>query len=228
MAVGSAATATGFVVSMVVLVAGIVFGVRSLIRAVQMPAGPSARGILDERLARGSISLGEYRQRRVVLTEQSPSREGRRGPGAGVFVAVVLIVVGLTGSVAFAAAGTRGAWGPIMGPWMMGGDSARNGEAAPPVPDAREITVVGDEFSFRPKVLRARPDETVNLRFENRGGQFHTLPISSPGFELRADGGETVTGSLRVPASGSSSIVCAVPGHTEAGMRAQLVVRSGS
>lgn len=228
MPVGSAATATGFVASVVLLVTGIVLGAWSLIRVAAKPAGPSARTILDERLARGSISLAEYGQRRAVLTEQSPAREGGRRPRAGVLVAVAFTVVGLVGSVAFAVSGTRDKFGPMMGPSMMGRSGHRNGEAAAPVPGAREITVVGDEYSFSPKVVRVRPDETVNVRFENRGDQFHTLTIASLGFELRADGGETVTGSLRLPKSGTYSIVCAVPGHADAGMRARLVATSAS
>ncbi len=227
MVVGSAATATGFVVSLAALVAGIALGIRSLSRVVERRDGPSARAILDERLARGSISLEEYGQRRAVLTEQSPSRDGRSRHNALV-VAVVLTVAGLVGSVAFAAAGTRGGFGPMMGPWMMGGDGGRGGEAAAPVPGARGITVVGNEYSFAPKVLRTRSSETVNVRFENRGAQFHTLTISALRFELRANGGETVTGSLRAPPSGTYSIVCAVPGHADAGMRARLTVTSAS
>jgi plastocyanin len=221
---GSAATATGFVASVVILVTGVALGVWSLPRVVFKPVGPSARAILDERLARGSISLEEYGQRRSVLAERCAARDGGRGRRAGVLVAVAFTGVGFVGSVAFAATGTRGGFAPMMGPWMMGGGSVRNGAAAEPVPGARKIAVVGDEYSFRPKVIRARPRESVNVRFANGGDQFHTLTIASLGFELRADGGETVSGSLRAPASGSFSIVCAVPGHADAGMRARLVV----
>jgi uncharacterized cupredoxin-like copper-binding protein len=228
MLVGSVATATGFVVSVVVLAAGIALGAWCLSRVGRKPTGASARTILDERLARGSISLEEYGQRRAVLTGLHGSPEGWRRPGVSALVAVVLVVAGLAGSAAFAASGTRGGWGPMMGSWMMYGDGGRSGQAAQPVPGARKITVVGTEYFFRPKVVRARPGETVNLRFENRGDQFHTLTISALGFELRAQGGETVTGSLRSPASGSFSIVCAVPGHDEAGMHARFVITSAS
>ena len=117
----------------------------------------------------------------------------------------------------------------MMGSHMMGrGGADRNGSAAAPVSGAREITLVADEYSFAPKVVRARSGDTVNVRFENRGSLFHTLTISSLGFELRADGGETASGSLRLPNAKTYSIVCAVPGHTEAGMRARLVVSSAT
>lgn len=228
MLVGSAATATGFVASVVVFVAGMVLGAWGLRGIGARASGPSARATLDERLARGSISLEEYGQRRSVLSERSRFREGRQGPRVGVLVAFMLVVAGLAGSTAFAATGTRDGWGSMMGPWMMGGNRVNGGDAAAPVPGGRRIIVVGDEYSFRPKVLRVRPDESVNLRFENRGDQFHTLTISALGFELRADGGKTATGSLRAPASGSVAIACAVPGHAEAGMRARLVVISAS
>lgn len=228
MPVGNAATATGFVASIVVLLGGIALGVWSLRRVLERAPGPSPRTILDERLARGSISLHEYEERRVVLSQQSPSRRSGRGYWIQAVVASVLVAAGLAGSTAFAAAGSRDGWGRMMGPWMMGGSPRSGGRAAEPVPGAPRITVVGDEFSFRPKVARARPDETVNLRFENRGDLFHTLTIADLDFELRADGGETVTGSLRAPASGRFTIVCTVPGHDEAGMHARLVVTSVS
>lgn len=223
MPVASAATAAGFFTSVVLFVVGIALGVRSLSRVAGRPGGPSARAILDERLARGSVTLEEYGQRRALLAERSPTDGGGRGPRLGTGLAVVLAVVGLIGSVAFAAAGSSG-FGPMMGSNMMGWGGQSNGRAAAPVSGARQITMVGDEFSFTPKVVRARPGETVNLRFENRGRLFHTLTISSLGFELRADGGETKSGSLRLPSAKTYTIVCAVPGHTEAGMRARLVV----
>ena len=223
MAVGSVTTTTGFIVSVAVLVAGVVLGAWNLRRVLRRATDPSARAILDERLARGSVSIEDYARRRAVLTERSPSLDGRRGPRVGVTIAAALVMAGLAGSAAFAATGTRGGWGPMMGRWMMGGKRGSIGQAAAPVPGARTITVSGDEYSFRPKVVRARPDETLNLRFENRGDLFHTMTISALDFELRAGGSENVTGSLRAPASGNFSIVCVVPGHTEAGMRARLV-----
>lgn len=228
MLVGSAATAAGYVASVVLFVTGIALGLWALSRRPPKPIGSSPRAVLDERLARGLISLEDYARRRSVLAGRSGISDGGRGPRAAVLVAVAFTVVGLAGSAVIAATETRGGFAPMMGGWMMGGGGVRNGRAAEPVPGARQVVVVGDEYSFRPKVIGARPRELVNVEFVNRGDQYHTLTVESLGFDLRASGGETVTGSLRAPASGTFSIVCAVPGHAEAGMRARLVVRTAS
>lgn len=79
MLVGSAATATGIVASVVVLVSGIALGAWSLRRIGGNPTGAPARAILDERLARGSISLEEYGQRICAAARSYQASDVRPG-----------------------------------------------------------------------------------------------------------------------------------------------------
>jgi uncharacterized cupredoxin-like copper-binding protein len=85
--------------------------------------------------------------------------------------------------------------------------------------------LVADEFSFTPTNIRVTIGETVNLEFDNRGDAFHTFTIDELNLELRADGHTTATGSLVAPdRAGRYQIICDVPGHAAAGMRATLTV----
>jgi putative membrane protein len=50
------------------VIAGVVWLVRYLARGAGNHRGPSAVELLDQRLARGGVSIEEYRERRRVLT----------------------------------------------------------------------------------------------------------------------------------------------------------------
>ena len=69
-----------------------------------------------------------------------------------------------------------------------------------------------------------RAGEVVNIVFDNRGMMFHTLTVGGLGLDLRADGGDSISGSVRPEKSGTYSFICAVPGHAEAGMRGTVEV----
>jgi plastocyanin len=192
----------------------------------QGPAPDRPQLILDERLARSEITPDEYRDLRTTLgTRRTPRR------GAQPWLLAVASIA-LTGTLLVA--GTAGTGGTNWPGWMrdmheqMWGNSRSPAEPpSPPVPGARTIRVVADEFSFTPSSIRVQPGETVNVRFDNHGGTFHDFHIEDLDFELEADPGERATGSLVAPDQpGRHQIICHVPGHAEAGMRATLIVAS--
>jgi uncharacterized cupredoxin-like copper-binding protein len=207
-----------FAAFLVVLIAGFVLAAWTLARPV--PSGPSARDILDERLARGEISPEEYIARRDALRAHTPGR-ARRHLGV---LAAVLVAAGLAGSLSAAAAADFGDMGSFDMRGMMGGDGDGSAATAPaPIPGAREITVVANEFSFEPNEIRIRTGERVNIEMDNRGDALHTLVISKLDFKLRANGGKRAGGALTVEVPGRYPFTCDVPGHAEAGMRGTLV-----
>ncbi len=61
------------------------------------------------------------------------------------------------------------------------------------------------------------------MRFE-KSPAFHTLTVGELGFELRANGGDSIAGAVRIERAGTYSFICAVPGHAEAGMRGTVEV----
>ncbi len=109
------------------------------------------------------------------------------------------------------------------GMWGTRGDVG--GKEPPPVPGAREIRVVAAELLFEPTDLRVRAGETVNIVLDNRGGVFHDFHIEDLDFELEANGGGRDTGAFIAPNRPDRyEIMCHVPGHATAGMRATLTV----
>lgn len=198
--------------------------------AVWAFAGSGSAGrphaILAERLARGELSPDEYRERLTLL--------GGRGPGARrllIPIGVGLIVLGLVGAVAAGGIAVgRGETGwmmrrmPMMGDMgdMMGGESGRRGDA--PKKGVPEREVKATDFSFSPTTIRIPADETVNITLNNAGASYHTFTVRALDFELRAQGGEEISGSLRATKPGRYSAICTVAGHERMGMSATVVV----
>jgi len=188
-------------------------------------APDTASQILDERLARGDITPEQYRDLRATLirTRRAPSRTPRRA----LLVAAAVAVAGV--ALVGASAGTSGenwpGWMRTMHDQMWGTGRGVGGQAPPPVAGAREIRVVAAEFLFEPTDLRVRTGETVNIVLDNRGSVFHDFHIHEFDFELEADRGDQDTGAFTAPDQpGRYPIICDVPGHAAAGMRATLTV----
>lgn len=223
-----------FWVSLLLVGAGVALGVWALVRR---PGASGARAILDERLARGEVSVDEHRERREALGADGLGRLA--GPLAG-----ILLVLGLVGAAVSATSAVGSGWdgmsrmmrgmpgmmgdgmmGDRMG-GMMGGRTERN--APPPESGAEEVKVAGAEFFFEPEEIRLEAGEPVELAFRNRGMMFHTLTVGELDVDLRAAPGESVSGGLGEVEPGRYAFICTVPGHAEAGMRGILVVEDGS
>lgn len=215
-----------FWVSILFVGAGVALGAWALVRR---PGASGARAILDERLARGEISVEEHRERREALGADGLGTLA--GPLAG-----VLLVLGLVGAAASVTSAMGSGWDGMsrmmrgmpgmMGDGMMGGRTER--DAPPPEPGAEEVGVTGGEFFFEPDEIRLEAGEPVELAFRNRGMMFHTLTIGELDVDLRAAPGDSVSGGLGEVEPGRYSFLCTVPGHAEAGMRGVLIVGDGS
>lgn len=210
----------GFVllsVSLLLIAAGVGFGV-----AAGAPYKGSATEILNRRLASGEIGVEEFRERKAVIGPSSRRSEW--------VAAALLIAVGLAGLVVSTAAFFgRGPMQHMMSGMMNSGIGSmmrgRTDLSAPsPLPGASEVIVAAKEFVFSPQEIRIRSGETVNLILENTGEAFHTLTIEELGFQIEAEGGRRSSGALRIDRPGTFSVICSVPGHAEAGLRATLVV----
>lgn len=144
--------------------------------------------------------------------------------------ASVLIALGLIGVVVFASAFMgRGMMRNMMDGMMNDGmGSMMTGRtdlsASPPSPGASEIVVSAKEFVFSPREVRLKRGETVNLVLDNLGEAFHTLTIEELDFQIEAQAGRRSSGAVTSERTGTFTIVCSVPGHADAGMRAVLVV----
>ncbi len=91
---------------------------------------------------------------------------------------------------------------------------------------ALNVTVTATEFKFDPSTINATPGQTINLTVKNSGTTQHTFVLSQANVKLTIDPGKTVNQTFTAPtAAGTYAFECDLPGHKEAGMTGQLVVK---
>ncbi len=91
---------------------------------------------------------------------------------------------------------------------------------------AQSVTVTTTEFKFDPATINATPGQTINLTVKNTGSVQHTFVLNASNVKLTIDPGKTVNQTFTAPAqAGTYQYECDIPGHKEAGMVGQLVVK---
>ena len=86
------------------------------------------------------------------------------------------------------------------------------------------------EFTFTPTALELRAGEPTRIELQNNGAIEHALIVAAPQgngdwIHLHAQPKETDAATYRIDQPGKYNVLCTIPGHTEAGMVAELVVR---
>jgi len=101
------------------------------------------------------------------------------------------------------------------------GGGAGGGTTAP-----LSVTVTTTEFKYDPATLNAAPGQTINLTVKNAGTVQHTWVLAAANVKLTIDPGKSVTQTFTAPATaGTYQYECDIPGHKEAGMIGQLIVK---
>ncbi|MEX1156762.1 MAG: multicopper oxidase domain-containing protein [Chloroflexota bacterium] len=88
------------------------------------------------------------------------------------------------------------------------------------------IEIHAFDLGFEPANLTVAAAGTYTLRFVNDGGIPHDVTFAD-GTTVAANGHETATGTVTVPAGGLT-FICSVPGHSDVGMRGSVVIGEGS
>lgn len=102
-----------------------------------------------------------------------------------------------------------------------GGAGGGGGSPAP-----LSVTVTTTEFKYDPATINAAPGQTINLTVKNAGTVQHTFVLTAASVKLTIDPGQTVNQTFTAPATaGTYQYECDVPGHKEAGMVGQLIVK---
>ncbi len=134
--------------------------------------------------------------------------------GMGTVFAATLLVAALVMS----------ALSPAQGGTPSG--SAEADATATPVPAAAgpvgDITITAFDLGFEPAMVHLDGPGTYTVTFVNDGGTYHDVTFAD-GTVIGADGHESATGEVRVPAEGLS-FICSVPGHADGGMRGEVMV----
>ena len=147
--------------------------------------------------------------------------------GVAIFGFVVLAVFGLDSSPSWGTfqfphdSATRS-----MGPGMMGGlwtDPGDAGPVEPAFPDAHDLAVEMDDFTFAPSDITVQAGQ-VNLTLVNDGAALHDLTVPELGIRILVSQGESVTTGLEFDTPGTYDTLCSVPGHASLGMTGSLIV----
>jgi FtsP/CotA-like multicopper oxidase with cupredoxin domain len=101
-----------------------------------------------------------------------------------------------------------------------------NDEPQPTVPTAQgpigEITITAFDLGFEPAMVHLPEAGTYTVTFVNDGGTFHDVTFAD-GTVIGAEGHETASGEVTIPAEGMS-FICSGPGHADGGMTGEVMV----
>ena len=90
------------------------------------------------------------------------------------------------------------------------------------------MPVTLNEFTITPAALTAAPGD-VKLTITNRGTQVHNLEVAALNKKSPdVAPGASLTFDLGTVAAGTYPVICAIPGHADAGMKATLTVGDGA
>ena len=93
------------------------------------------------------------------------------------------------------------------------------------VSEAKEFTVLGDEYSFSPSSINVKAGDQVKIVFQNIGRAPHNLIIEGLGIGTKTIGGEqTDIIEFVAPSTGTYTFFCSVGAHRAAGMVGSLEV----
>ncbi len=122
------------------------------------------------------------------------------------------------------APGQSGAPGqPAAGAGAVAAPStAASGAPAAPGQTVGSIAIEAFDLGFKPSSITVDKPGLYEVRFTNTGSIFHDLTFAD-GTKIGANGGQTATGQVNIPAGGTT-FICSVPGHADAGMKASITV----
>ncbi len=88
------------------------------------------------------------------------------------------------------------------------------------------VSMTATEFKYDPSVINASPGQTINLTVKNIGSVQHTWVLDQGNIKMTIDPGKSETKTFTAPtAPGTYQFYCDEPGHKEAGMVGQLIVK---
>jgi FtsP/CotA-like multicopper oxidase with cupredoxin domain len=118
----------------------------------------------------------------------------------------------------------------IVASLLLGARDASSGASPPALPSASavavgpvgEITITAFDLGFEPTMAHVAAPGTYVVTFVNDGGVHHDVTFAD-GTTIAAEGHQTATGEVTIPAEGMT-FICSVPGHADAGMTGEVMV----
>jgi glucose/arabinose dehydrogenase/plastocyanin len=87
-----------------------------------------------------------------------------------------------------------------------------------------ELTVTMNDMFFDPDRIQIPADTDVRITLENNGDTLHNFTVTDTDISVDVEPGDTGEAVINLPA-GKYKVFCNVPGHKEAGMTAQLIIK---
>jgi nitrite reductase (NO-forming) len=85
-----------------------------------------------------------------------------------------------------------------------------------------DISINAFDLGFEPALVDVAEAGTYTVMFHNTGAILHDLTFAD-GTTLTAEAGEMATGTVTIPAGGTT-FICTIPGHSDAGMTGTVTV----
>lgn len=81
------------------------------------------------------------------------------------------------------------------------------------------------EFKYSTPTIELKADDKATLELTNAGTVEHDFTLDAAGLKVLIQPGKSATRTLGPLKAGTYEIFCSVPGHKEAGMKGQLIVK---
>ena len=107
---------------------------------------------------------------------------------------------------------------------VAAGPTPSGGSVVDGAPDAT-LAVGLRELRFEPERLELEAGRTTAVFVTNEDAFDHSFDVDELDIHVRVAAGQTAVVMIEPTATGSLKLYCGIPGHTEAGMVADLVAR---
>ena len=125
---------------------------------------------------------------------------------------------------AFTGMGTLFLLSMVAAALVLGSPTSDDPDASAPTAQGPigEITITAFDLGFEPEMAHVAEAGIYTVTFVNDGGTFHDVTFAD-GTVIGAEGHESATGEVTIPAGGMT-FICSVPGHADAGMTGEVMV----
>lgn len=103
--------------------------------------------------------------------------------------------------------------------------AACGGGAAATTPAGGTIKLTMSEFKYSSPTIELKADEKATLDLKNAGTVEHDFKLEATGLDVLVQPGKSGTRTIGALKPGTYEFFCSVPGHKDAGMKGQLIVK---
>jgi cytochrome c oxidase subunit 2 len=93
----------------------------------------------------------------------------------------------------------------------------------------QELKVTASDFKYDPNTFTVKAGQKTKVTMTNKGAVDHTWVVSDSSgaviYKMTVAVGKTGSGEFTLPAAGTYTLVCDVPGHKEAGMQGKITAQ---